>query len=179
MACQRGKDRTIKLTALTLVFLVGLAVAVKSAEPRGRAVTKPGAPQQNRGNTDPGPVTVTVRGLYQKHSAAYWHWRYQHRTRQYQHARRTLLSRPSVSEAINLASVVYGYGATLWRKARCESRLNPWAKNGSEASGLFQFLPSTWATTPFAGFSVWSPYANALAAGWMHARGRGGEWVCA
>ena len=46
------------------------------------------------------------------------------------------------------------------------------------SSGLYQFLPSTWASTPYAGFRVDSPYANALAAGWMHAHGRGGEWSC-
>jgi hypothetical protein len=38
--------------------------------------------------------------------------------------------------------------------------------------------PSTWRSTPYGVFSVWSPYANALAAGWMHLNGRGGEWSC-
>jgi soluble lytic murein transglycosylase-like protein len=66
----------------------------------------------------------------------------------------------------------------LLRKARCESNLNPYARNPSGSSGLFQFLPSTWATTPYAGRSIWSARWNALAAGWMHAAGRGGEWVC-
>ena len=83
-------------------------------------------------------------------------------------------------EAIAYASVAYGVDYTmLLRKARCESRLYPYAKNPtSTASGLFQFLTSTWATTPYARFSIWDPYANALAAGWMHANGRGREWVC-
>jgi hypothetical protein len=92
--------------------------------------------------------------------------------------RRALLARPSVSEAINLAGATYGYTATLWSKARCESHLWPGAHNASGASGLFQFLPGTFASTPYARFSIWSPYANAMAAGWMHAHGRGGEWVC-
>jgi len=92
--------------------------------------------------------------------------------------RRVLLNSPHVVEAINLAAAVYGDGSTLWRKARCESHLNPRAANPSGAAGLFQFLGSTWRSTPFAGFSVWSPYANALAAGWMHEHGRGGEWAC-
>ena len=121
---------------------------------------------------------VPARGLYRGKSAAYWAGRYRHRTRQLQQARRVLLSRPSVAEAINLAGATYGYTDTLWRKARCESQLDPNARNGSEASGLLQFLPSTWATTPYARFSIFSPYANALAAGWMHAQGRGGEWSC-
>jgi hypothetical protein len=92
--------------------------------------------------------------------------------------RRALLARPSVSEAINLAGATYGFTATLWSKARCESHLYAGAHNASGASGLFQFLPGTFASTPYARFSIWSPYANAMAAGWMHAHGRGGEWVC-
>lgn len=92
--------------------------------------------------------------------------------------RRVLLHRPNVTEAIELAATVYGHRAELWRKARCESNLNPRARNGSEASGLFQFLPSTWRSTPLRRFSVFSPYANALAAGWMHAHNRGSEWTC-
>jgi len=95
--------------------------------------------------------------------------------------RRLMLHRPQVSEAISLAATVYGNGPTLWRKARCETggTFSPRSFNGSSgASGLFQFLPSTWRSTPFGGFSIWSPYANALAAGWMHVNGRGGEWVC-
>lgn len=67
---------------------------------------------------------------------------------------------------------------TLIRKGRCES-VN-WTKfhNKSGAAGPWQFLGSTWASTPFAGFSVYDPVAAALAAAWMHAHGRGGEWVC-
>lgn len=94
--------------------------------------------------------------------------------------RRVLRHDPTVREAIDLAAATYGNGSTLWRKAGCETggTYNPRAYNSSTASGLFQFLPSTWASTPYAGFSIWSPYASALAAGWMHAHGRGGEWSC-
>lgn len=92
---------------------------------------------------------------------------------------RTLRHSPSVTEAINLACAVYGNCSTLWRRARCESHLFARAHNASGASGLFQFLPNTWRSTPFGGFSIWSPYANALAAGWMMGpAGRGGEWSC-
>lgn len=92
-----------------------------------------------------------------------------------------VIHRPSVTEAINLACVVYGNCSTLWRKAGCETggTYSPRSLNSSSsASGLFQFLPSTWRTTPYGRFDVFSPYANALAAGWMHANGRGGEWSC-
>jgi hypothetical protein len=107
-----------------------------------------------------------------RHLAGYGRW--------VRSLQRTLRHDPDVGEAIELAATTYGVpSATLWRKARCESGLDPRNKNpGSTASGLFQFLTSTWASTPFGGFSIWSPYANALAAGWMHANGRGGEWVC-
>jgi hypothetical protein len=86
-----------------------------------------------------------------------------------------------VVAAINLACATYGHCAELWRKARCEtggtfepSSVNP----SSGAAGLYQFLPSTWQTTPYRMFSAMSPYASALAAGWMHSVGRGGEWAC-
>jgi hypothetical protein len=92
--------------------------------------------------------------------------------------RKTLAHDPSVQESIALACATYGYCSTLWRKASCESHLTSTAHNPSGASGLFQFMPSTFASTPYAGLSIWSPYANALAAGWMHEHGRGGEWVC-
>jgi len=92
--------------------------------------------------------------------------------------KRIILSSRSVSEAINLAAATYGYAPELWRKARCESGFNRYAQNASGAAGLYQFLPSTWRSTPYGGFSVFDPFANALAAGWMHAHGRGGEWVC-
>ena len=91
---------------------------------------------------------------------------------------RTLAHTPTTQEAIQLACSAYGSCSTLWRRAECESRLDASAHNPSGASGLFQFLPSTWTTTPFAALSIWSPYASAMAAGWMQAQGRGGEWSC-
>jgi hypothetical protein len=93
----------------------------------------------------------------------------------------TLRLNPIVSEAINLAATVYRVSSSmLWRRALCESHGWRYARNrSSNASGLFQFLPSTFASTPFSGFSIWSAYANALAAGWMMGpAGRGGEWAC-
>jgi soluble lytic murein transglycosylase-like protein len=58
------------------------------------------------------------------------------------------------------------------RIIQCESLGDPEAYNPySGASGLFQFLPSTWASTsPKAGFpdaSVFDPVANIGAAAWL------------
>lgn len=66
----------------------------------------------------------------------------------------------------------------LLRKARCESTLNPYAVGFAVHHGLFQFLPSTWATTPYGGRWIYSAKWNSLAAAWMHRVGRGGEWAC-
>lgn len=60
-----------------------------------------------------------------------------------------------------------------------ESRWNANAVNPrSGASGLGQFLPSTWRTTPQgkAGRSVFDPWANHAAVVWMLEVGRGREF---
>src|SRR5919109_584487 len=50
------------------------------------------------------------------------------------------------------------------RVARCQSGYTPRAYNPSSgASGLFQFLPSTW-YSHFPGWNIWDPYAHARAA---------------
>jgi len=97
-------------------------------------------------------------------------------------ARRRVTHNPDSLEAIRLASIAYGvsYGQ-MEAIARCETggSFSRWSKNRhSTASGLFQFLTGTFAGTPYGRESIWSPYANALAAGWMMAHGRRGEWVC-
>lgn len=60
-----------------------------------------------------------------------------------------------------------------------ESHGNPRAYNRSGASGLGQFLPGTWASTPQgrAGLSVWDPVANTAAINWMLSVGRAREFV--
>lgn len=66
----------------------------------------------------------------------------------------------------------------LYRIPGCESGWNPYAFNPSGSSGLYQFLPSTWRTTPYGWRSIWRAKWQALAAAWMVLRGRTGEWVC-
>ena len=89
----------------------------------------------------------------------------------------------SEQEIINLiyeAADYYGQSREdMLRVARCESLLNPSLIHPAyNASGLFQFLPSTWATTPYASYYILDPVANAYAASWMWSVGRRGEWVC-
>lgn len=126
-----------------------------------------------------GPEAWRWRALQERRRADELQRRLTARVLEARSLRQTLKRKSSVREALALACTIYGHCADLNRKAFCESRLNPRAKNPrSTAAGLLQFLDSTWATTPFRSFDVYSPYANALAAGWMHANGRGGEWSC-
>lgn len=66
----------------------------------------------------------------------------------------------------------------MLRVARCESALDPYAVNPSGSYGLFQFIRSTWESTPFGNEDIFDPVANANAAGWMWKQGRQSEWVC-
>ena len=86
----------------------------------------------------------------------------------------------SIEGIITAAAVRYGQSPdAMIAVARCESSLNPNAYNPySGASGLFQLLPNTWRTTPYAGASVFNAEAKANAAAWMCSVGRRGEWVC-
>lgn len=93
------------------------------------------------------------------------------------------LTGPSTGDAI--VDIIYAaadrYGqprADMLRVARCESNLDPYAVNPAGSYGLFQFLPGTWASTPYAASDMCDPWASANAAGWMWAAGRRGEWVC-
>jgi uncharacterized protein YraI len=85
-----------------------------------------------------------------------------------------------VVSIIYAAAAMYGQnGDAMLAVASCESVLDPNATNSSSgAAGLFQFLPSTWVTTPYGGYNIYDPVANAQAAAWMWSVGRRGEWVC-
>src|SRR5215218_4036395 len=67
----------------------------------------------------------------------------------------------------------------MLRVARCESGLNPSAVGGGGAyHGLFQFVPSTFAGTPYGEYDIYDPWANANAASWMWSQGKKSDWVC-
>jgi uncharacterized protein YraI len=86
----------------------------------------------------------------------------------------------SVTDIITEAANRYGQSpSAMLAVAKCESHLDPSAVNSrSGASGLFQFLPGTWKSTPYASSSIFDAWANANAAAWMWSVGRRGEWVC-
>jgi soluble lytic murein transglycosylase-like protein len=85
-----------------------------------------------------------------------------------------------IVEIIRQAAREYGQPEEdLLRVGRCESNLDPRAVNpAGPYYGLFQFLRSTWASTPFADRDIFDPAANAQAAAWMWQQGRRGEWAC-
>lgn len=89
-------------------------------------------------------------------------------------------SRDEIVAIIYAAAAYYGLsGDDMLRVAICESGLDPYNVTPPySASGLFQFLPGTWATTPYASADIFDPVSSAFATGWMWANGRRGEWVC-
>lgn len=71
----------------------------------------------------------------------------------------------------------------LLRVAYCESRYDPYAFNPSASdSGLFQFIPATWArNSPRAGYAGASPFdavAAANTAAMLFAEGKASLWTC-
>ena len=88
---------------------------------------------------------------------------------------------PEIAKDITDAFSPLGAAAVQWAMnvAWCESRYHPNSVNSaSGASGLFQFLLSTWSGTPYASQSPFDPRANAFAAAWLYSHYGPGRWVC-
>jgi len=88
---------------------------------------------------------------------------------------------PNIAKIITDAFSPLGAAAVQWaiNVAYCESRYHPNSVNStSGASGLFQFLPSTWGGTPWASQSPFDPVANAQAAAWLYSHYGPGRWQC-
>jgi len=86
-----------------------------------------------------------------------------------------------IAKIISDAFSPLGPSAVQWavNVAYCESRYHPNSVNSSSgASGLFQFLPSTWAFTPWHAQSPFDPVANAQAAAWLYHRSGPNQWEC-
>jgi hypothetical protein len=102
--------------------------------------------------------------------------------------KKTLEYDPNIQESIQLAMLVYpDSGFTFdraWGIIKHESWMtsdplhayNSESVNGCHAVGLYQFLDCTFRSTPYGHMSMYSPYAQSLAAAWMHKVGRGCEW---
>ncbi len=98
--------------------------------------------------------------------------------------------RPAPPAPSEIAGIVHAaadhWGAdaeTLLRVAWCESRYNPSAYNhASGASGLFQFMPGTFARNSvragYGGASIWDPVASANTAAMLFASGQSAQWAC-
>jgi len=65
----------------------------------------------------------------------------------------------------------------LRRKAWCESRFDPYARNG-QYRGLYQFGDIAWNASPYSSHSVWSAKWSSLAAAWAHSEGHASWWEC-
>ena len=86
-----------------------------------------------------------------------------------------------IAKIISDAFSPLGPSAVQWavNVAYCESRYHPNSVNSSSgASGLFQFLPSTWAFTPEHALSPFDAAANTQAAAWLYARDGPSQWEC-
>lgn len=89
-----------------------------------------------------------------------------------------------IEAVIRAAAAAWGADpGQLLRVAWCESRYNPYAINArSGASGLFQFMPRTWAANSvragYAGASVFDPVASANVAAYMFRNGQAWQWAC-
>jgi soluble lytic murein transglycosylase-like protein len=87
---------------------------------------------------------------------------------------------PKVERALRHAADAYRVPYREMRAVSwCESRWDP-AAVGDGSRGLFQFLWSTWFSTPYKTRYIYSAWWNALAAGWLwrHDGGSWREWTC-
>lgn len=89
-------------------------------------------------------------------------------------------SEKEILRFIKKAARKYGQSRrAMERVARCESGLDPCAVNRSGPYyGLYQFLKSTWKSTPYKNKSIYDPKAQAMATAWMWKQGRKNEWAC-
>jgi len=89
-------------------------------------------------------------------------------------------SEQQVLDIIHEAAMNYGQSPDdMVRVARCESGLDPYAVGGGGTYyGLYQFVPDTFANTPYGQYEITDAWANANAAAWMWSEGQKSSWVC-
>lgn len=130
---------------------------------------------------------ATVRAcqaeLVRAHQAVAWQRSVRVKLERRLRARIARVRRPSVYEAAVIAGHVYGVDAgDMLAVARCETggTFDPYTYNRSSgATGAWQFLRSTWNTTPWRLWPRTDPYVQALATAAI-VRHDGGwhQWVC-
>jgi hypothetical protein len=163
--------RNASLGPETMNRPVGMQVATHSPEP----IPEPGSLARARAAC-PKTATRTCYLTALRHAYEAIDWQ--------KHARANDARRNhgyGVQHALRLASAMFGVPLSqLENVGQCESHLEPTERNRtSTASGLFQFLDSTWTRAGLPGFSVYDPYANALAAARLvKADGGWREWSC-
>ena len=171
---------SIALLAIALISLVLLGALAQGSH-------KPETP----GCSENGPCVVldvpnqldtADKSLYLGRGAEYWHWQTVIADRKLAKVRKQLRkkNRADAKYAIKLAANAFSISESAMRSvAWCESKFNRYARNRSGASGLFQFINSTWRTSGMAVFSVFDPIANALgAAKTVRTDGGWGQWSC-
>jgi hypothetical protein len=125
-----------------------------------------------------GTGVVRINGF----GAEHWHWEYRKAERRLAALERRQARRARPAYALSLAAAAFGVPyRQLLAVAQCETggTMSPTVRNPtSGASGLFQFLGSTWARTPFAKFSRFDPVASSLAAAKIVAREGWRQWTC-
>lgn len=101
--------------------------------------------------------------------------------------RRTLATSPDAELSLQVAGIVYGQD---WRhmqrcwlsegyrlSERFDRRIVRLNRGGSGASGPAQFMPGTFASTPYGHLDLFNVHAQAMATGWMWSVGRRVEWA--
>lgn len=82
-----------------------------------------------------------------------------------------------IQEIITHWANVYGVSPSLLLEvAACESGFNLQAYNPSGATGLFQFMPSTFAS--HGGINIYDANDQAMVAAKMFSEGESGQWAC-
>jgi hypothetical protein len=165
--------RVVRAIAVVALAALVFAVGIELAPAEGPAVVAPAQQATYQGKTVKWWAKHTVQARKDANARAVTIKR----------LKRTIAYDPSIQEAVSLASIAYP--ALSQHRAWCIIKHESWmvrdpthARNPrSSATGLYQFLTSTFRSTPYSRFSIYSPYAQSLAAGWMHESGRGGEWA--
>lgn len=92
---------------------------------------------------------------------------------------------PDFEVSLQLAAIAYGQDwralercalSEGYRRAERRARYNTRTNDASGSTGPFQFIASTFASTPFSGLDWSRQDVQAHAAAWMWRAGRRGEW---